>query len=455
MIRRAPALQEKIYFTVQKLRKEPVKEAWELVKSIDYTDKKALKLRILQRGKEHLSYIIQHVPFYKRLKNRNKIENLIKKVHTIHEFHELLQEFPVTEKKDLIQIPHHFFSDEFEKIPTYITTSSGTTGQSIAYPKDMRDWAMSHANMFYVLTLYNIHPHAPYIYYWAGDWGLKSRLINYSKDFLLNRIRFTGYNLNTAKLLRQVKLVLKFKPFYILGIPSGIYSLSTFIINEGFDMNIHTLKRIFTTGELLTPYQRRAIEKAFKVKTVDIYGSSEFGNIYFECPEGHKHIFMDTNYVEVDSRGNILITNFFQKAFAFIRYKIGDIAYSNVIWDHDYRLAFPIIKGISGRSSDMIKLPDGKMLPPMAPTYIFDKVSPTRSVIKFRYVLVSDDRLLLYLVVNNRYNKNVENLIVKETLKLFNMRPEIHLVQEIKPLNNGKERYFLDLRDTALKRTKK
>ena len=91
----------------------------------------------------------------------------------------------------------------------------------------------------------------------------------------------------------------------------------------------------------------------------------------------------------------------------------------------------------------------------MAPTYIFDKVSPTRSVIKFRYVLVSDDRLLLYLVVNNRYNKNVENLIVKETLKLFNMRPEIHLVQEIKPLNNGKERYFLDLRDTALKRTKK
>ncbi|GEM_PF-6218998 len=441
MFRRPPEIQKHIYFLVQKLRGEPVKEAWKEIKSIDHSDRNALRKRIVDRGVSHLNYILNNVPKYMALKNRGRIISLLKKVSTVEEFDDLLKGFPITHKREIIENPENLTSREIDSIPVFGTHSSGTTGQSVRFPKDMRDWARSHANMFYILSLYGINPFSPYIYYWAGDWSIKSRLEYLKKDIVLNRLRITSYNTSKWYLLRQYRKILKFRPEYIYGIPSGITTLASYMLNNGLKPP-SKIRGVFTTGEMLYPYQRKIISSAFNVPVVNIYGTAEVGVIAFDCPHGHLHVMTDTNYMEVIDGGTILITNFFQKAFSIVRYRIGDIAASVLEWQHSCNLSYPTISGISGRESDRITLPHGKTLPPMAPTYIFDKIAHTRSVIKFRYELYKDE-LILKLVVNSRFNERVKKLIISESERLFGIRPFIKIVESIPPLKGGKERYFV------------
>ncbi len=441
MIKRPPKLQKYIYFAVQKLRKEPVKKAWEQIMKTDYTDKKALENRILKRGKEHFYYLFQHIPKLQNMPNKNTLLSLLDRINTIAEFDDFLKHIPPTQKHDVIERPEILTSDEIKKIHVFGTHSSGTTGQSVRFPKDMRDWAQTHANMFYILKLHGIDPFAPYIYYWAGDWSIKSRITYFLKDVALNRLRLTSYNTSKEHLFKQYKLISKFKPEYILGIPSGIATLATFMVNEKLTLQ-NDLKAVFTTGETLHKFQKDIIYRAFKTPVINLYGSAEVGVIGFECPKSHMHIMMDTNYIEIMDSGEILVTNLFQKAFAIVRYRIGDLSSSTLQWEHDCEISFPIIRGIEGRTSQKIVLPDGRELPPMAPTYIFDKVAHTRSVIKFRYVL-RNSKLLLLLVVNHKFNERVKNLIIKESFKIFGIKPEIVIVDTIPPLPGGKEKYFI------------
>jgi len=441
MLRRSPKIQKHIYFLIQKLRKEPVKQAWEEIKTQDHTDKKALKERVLHRGRSHLEYILNNVPKYMELKNRGHILTLLKKVKDIREFDDLLKQLPITYKQEIIETPHKLRSKEEKSIPTFETVSSGTTGQSIKFPKDMRDWARSHANMFYILSLYHINPFSPYVFYWASDWYFKTKIEYFEKDLLLNRLRLNSYNTSASYLYKQYKKMIKFRPHYLYGMPSAIFAFSNYILGNKLP-SPKTIQSIFTTGEMLYPAQRNTIKKAFNVPVVNIYGSSEVGIISFDCPFGHHHVLMDTNYMEVMEDGTILITNLFQKAFAMVRYKIGDIASSGLKWEHTCKLAYPIIDGFSGRETEKIVMPNGKKIPTMGPTFIFERVANTRSIIKYRYEL-DEKTLILKLIVNNRFNKRIEDIIIKESEKLFGIRPKIEIVDNIPPLRGGKESYFI------------
>lgn len=423
------------------MRGEPVKQAWEAIKTIDHSDRDSLKKRIILRGRSHLTYILNNVPKFMGLKKRHRLLNLLQKISTIRDFEEFLKDLPITEKHEIIENPDSLTSREIEKIPTFKTHSSGTTGQSIYFPKDMIDWAQSHANMFYILSLYNINPFAPYVYYWAGSWDFKTRVEYLKKDIVLNRLRLTSYDTSEKHLIKQFNLMRKFKPHYILGIPSGIATFASYVHNESLELP-KELQRVFTTGEMLYSYQRDLIKRALKVPVTDIYGTAEVGIIAFECQHGHLHVLVDTNFLEVLEDGTILLTNLFQKAFAIVRYKIGDISKSGLMWDTDCFLSYPIIKGIEGRVSDKIVLPNGKTLPRMAPTYIFDKIAHTRSIIKFRYEL-NKEELILKVVVNQRFNEEIKEFITSESERIFGIKPQIRIVKQISPLRGGKERYFV------------
>ena len=83
---------------------------------------------------------------------------------------------------------------------------------------------------------------------------------------------------------------------------------------------------IIVTSEVCTKEDRVILKEAFNLPVKSEYGASEFGYIGCEIESGLWKIAQELLYVETTKNGSLLITDLFNKAFPFIKYRIGDIA---------------------------------------------------------------------------------------------------------------------------------
>lgn len=129
---------------------------------------------------------------------------------------------------------------------------------------------------------------------------------------------------------------------------------------------------ILTGGESLSPDVRELIESAFRTNVTDIYGSSEVGEIAWQCHLGlGYHINADSCIVEVVNNdepvaygetGEVVVTNLNRYAMPIIRYKNGDLAkLSSETCPCGCKL--PMIAEIVGRTGEDMILPTGKIVP--------------------------------------------------------------------------------------------
>lgn len=124
-------------------------------------------------------------------------------------------------------------------------------------------------------------------------------------------------------------------------------------------------REIWTGGETLTPAVRCRIQQAFRCPVANMYGSSEFLSLAFECRHCQLHLSSDWAILEsVDEHGRAvpsgqrgfttLLTNLANHVQPIIRYDIGDS-----ITLHDEPCAcgssLPIIE-IQGRDEDILRL---------------------------------------------------------------------------------------------------
>lgn len=118
--------------------------------------------------------------------------------------------------------------------------------------------------------------------------------------------------------------------------PTNALLLSRAILERGVDLSFIT--RVGLYAEVVEPHHRELVARAFPNATLwTTYSSKEFGMIAYECPfePGFHHISAGRLGVEVlvDGRpaedgelGQVVITDYFNRATPFIRYEIGDLA---------------------------------------------------------------------------------------------------------------------------------
>lgn len=96
-----------------------------------------------------------------------------------------------------------------------------------------------------------------------------------------------------------------------------------------------SLKEIVCAGERLTPKTRKYFSEVFGCKVKSMYGSTEAGNIAYECDYNHFHLYNSWNIIEaVDANNNpvpygqpaekILLTNLSNYTVPIIRYELTD-----------------------------------------------------------------------------------------------------------------------------------
>lgn len=397
-----------------------------------------MKEPVENRKRAIVEYHAVHNPLYK--------EKLEERWYT-DEFESL----PIMTKNDLQKPLEKIISDDYLLKDLYVGSTSGSSGHPFFYAKNKESHAMTHA---IIERLYSEHGLAVCDKQ-ARFYGIplrgKSRYTEEIKDLLLNRERFPIFDLSDDKLETFVDIFRKKKFIYVYGYTSAIVLFSKYLLKCGLNLKsiCPTIKACIVTSEVCTAEDRSVIEKAMGVHVINEYGCSEVGMVAFEDNEGIWRLVEDECFVEiVDDKGNvlpegqegrILVTNLSNKALPFIRYEVGDMG----VISHDEKGR--ILNKLTGRVSDIIKLPSGKVAGGLSFYYISRSVLEEGTLIKEFIVRQTKlDTFEFDIVADNHLNQDLRLKLTKKTEEYLESKLNvvINMVDHIDRPASGKIKHF-------------
>lgn len=160
------------------------------------------------------------------------------------------------------------------------------------------------------------------------------------------------------------------RPRLLNGYVGGVAEFASAI--EKLDSPLLAPRAIAVTAAPITDSQRRHIQGVIGAPVFDSYRSAEVPWIAAEC-EAHSglHVLADSRMVEIlddadrsvepNQTGDVVITDFSNRVFPLVRYRIGDR--TNAIPGRcACGRSFPLLAPIQGRVSDVLRLPNGQRI---------------------------------------------------------------------------------------------
>jgi phenylacetate-CoA ligase len=233
-----------------------------------------------------------------------------------------------------------------------------------------------------------------------------------------------------------------YKPDVMVGYPSLFQLLS-----EKTRGKIRP-RTIFCTGEILSNHCRDLLGSAFGAHVIDSYGCTEVGDISWECPDEQTgyHINADSVIVEfvkdgenvaAGEEGEIVLTNLFNYAMPFIRYRIGDVGIpSNE--ECPCGRTLPLMRLLKGRSDDFVMLPDGTKLSPLS----ILNMENFPDVLEYRIIQKKTNLFEVWLKMDKTHERDSVTRCIFSLRKMLGDNVEIKpvIVDEIPRDNSGKLR---------------
>ena len=339
---------------------------------IDYARKEFAKLSMKDLEKQKKAILKHHFTdnhFYNSLvTNKNASWN----------------ELPVLSKKDFQQPLYKRLSKGYTLKNVFKGKTSGSSGHPFTFAKDKYAHAMAWAAFHEAYEQHGINLNTSLQ---ARFYGIplsgKGKYMELAKDFVSYRKRFPIFNMNDEVLERFLNRFKKNKFDYINGYTSSIVLLANYCKRKNLILKsiCPSLKICIVTSEMLFPDDRSLLEQWLGIPVVNEYGASEVGLIAMQNSKGDFEVNQHNLFVEVvdgnnqplqdGEIGRLLVTDLFNKAHPMIRYEIGDLGSLETL-ENGTR----ILKELQGRTSDIARLPSGKVVPGLTFYYV------TKTVIK-------------------------------------------------------------------------
>ncbi len=250
---------------------------------------------------------------------------------------------------------------------------------------------------------------------------------------------------------KTVKKLITFSPSVLYGPPSYFFQMAQFIAMNNFQLP--SIKRIFTSSEYLQDTVREYVKEIFNAEIYDIYGSTEFKEVAWECEkhEGY-HINEDEVIVEVLSElttswkdgkpakpgiiGNIVITDLRNTIMPLIRFQLND---KGILINEKCSCGrtFSMMKPYAGRSSEYIILPNDETLSPYLFTTSIERIE---GLLQYQVIQITSQKILVNVITHSEDYRLIANTI-KEILKNITknmMEIEIQLKTKLELEENGK-----------------
>ncbi len=233
-------------------------------------------------------------------------------------------------------------------------------------------------------------------------------------EFYKQRSLYRTYGILEGRPEKELLTTIKeYQPHILGGHPSAYVALAKVADENGISI---TPDVILLGGELSLPWHREYIEKVFQCPTLNRYGSYEMNSIAWECNQKTMHIDADSVILEIikdgepvtGERGEVVVTNLWNKAMPFIRYRLGDIGVLSADTCTCGR-SLPVLQDIEGRTDDFIVLPTGELVPPTRPIAIF---FTTPGIEQFTLIQDTKDHISIKVIPQEEFTKNVEKILM-------------------------------------------
>ena len=211
-------------------------------------------------------------------------------------------------------------------------------------------------------------------------------------------LNLSAYAVHDQRIEEVVSALVRFRPEVMFAYPGTAYHLAVAMGERGIELPLHA---VITSGEMLHPFQRQAIEQQFRCPVHDYYGG-EGMDVAMQCGVGSTyHINAESVIVEVvdaegqpvpaGQEGSIVLTNLHAYAMPFIRYVVGDVG-ALAAGQCACGRGLPLLDHVAGRSSDQLTLPSGRGLLMWFFTDVFRQMPGVQS---FQMRQVAPDRIVV------------------------------------------------------------
>lgn len=406
------------------------------IKRMEKWSPEEIKAWQLEKLKLLVAQAYNHTVYYREI-----FDKLGLKPSDINNFDDL-KKLPTLTKNIVRERFNDFIPDNQKKFKSRYGSTGGSTGTPFKYMFDADDWGYGAAYKIFCWKK------TPYKY---GDMFIslgssslfpvnKKSIIHEIYYRLRNTIPLNGMNMDDDVCEKYIQIIKKYNVKYIYGYASAIYLLALYSKKKSYDIQ---MKSVFTTSEKLTPEYREVIEKTWKVKVMDCYGSRDGGLTAYEVNRGCFNLgynsFCEVKGSRKDEPSEILCTDLLRMGFPMFRYEIGDEV---VIIEDKEKYNGQIIKELIGRTSDIIRFENGRQLT----TSGFNSMFRTFNIKAFRIMKKDNHTLKIEIQKTENYSDDEEKLII-QTMKKHageNIVIEIEYKENFQPLKNGKRTFFMN-----------
>ncbi|MEY4599218.1 MAG: hypothetical protein RLZZ445_2015 [Pseudomonadota bacterium] len=244
----------------------------------------------------------------------------------------------------------------------------------------------------------------------------------------------------------------------LISYPTNLVQLAQHLRQDG--QTIPELERLVCMSELFEPSQEACIAEAFpNARIAATYSCTETGMIAGRCPHNpdNYHIMahkLGVEFLNADGRpcadgevGQIVITDYFNRAMPFIRYAIGDLAAPARCECGEIDL--PALSRLLGKQRGLLRHPDGHLV---FSTELSPHIRDSAEVRQYQVIQQAPARFLLRVIARDGADAAVFETRMRELFTLhFGLTTELAFdwCTDIPRLPGGKYMEFVGLKDPA------
>ncbi len=294
---------------------------------------------------------------------------------------EVLKHLPIVTKDLVRERAGEFVSNESNDRTSRRVATGGSTGEPLVMKRDLR--VNARAYEWRLQRWWGVRPYVDtaivYRFFRTNRETLKQKAVWWPS----RRFQLDAFEMTPEAMHEFLNTYVKVQPGFVLGYVGGIVELARFAAAE--KRNLPGSPAIATTAAPVTWSQRGEIESVFGGRVYDHYRCAELNWIAGECR--HRtglHVFEDLKRVEIvddelrpvpaGTAGELVVTDFTNRVFPLIRYRLGDIS-SVVDGACECGMPYRRIDNVRGRVTDAAILPSGEVIAGEALAQSFSRVA--------------------------------------------------------------------------------
>lgn len=431
-----------VYYPMLALLRKPVRPCLREVRAFNKLTREQMREHQWKKLRALLEYVYQYSPYNREAFDRHGVTPAM--IQSPAD----LARLPLLTKEEIRK--HSARMASTQKLGVTHRHTAGSTGMPLDFVKDDDSLAYMGATMHDCYSWHGIEICDRQCRIWGLPREFKRQLSIRTRDFLLNRIRLSSFEVSDESSTAFYHKVRRFRPKFMYGVPSYMTELALRLRRLGFDPADLRLDVIVATGEILYPEQKQLMREAYACPVVNEYGTTESGIIAFACASDQMHVMNHKIYLEVidpatgkevapGESGEVVLTDLTSHATPFVRYHLGDIVEKR---DDvcSCGLQSPLLGRIEGRLEDMLTTPEGNKVAGGMFYYTL-----TKGIRKFKVYQRAIDSLEVFVEKGDDFEQIDLNAIRKKWRDYLGptMRVSFQVVEEIPADKSGKFRYFV------------